>query len=119
MKISLNIGRGEGSRDPTKNGGIPERDIIACRDGDWEARARVVQAFTPLLLSLAKEKTQDPESVEQLVEAGRTGLLAAVRKYKPTGDADRFQLFALDLIEKSMAAAARPRGFFSRLFRKK
>ena len=118
MKISLNIRSGSYVHDPSKDGKASERDIAACRDGDWEARDRLLQIFHPLLISLAKQRSHDPAMVANLVEAGRAGLLAAVKKYRPTGDSDKFQIFALDFIEKNMDEFNRPKSFWARLFNK-
>ena len=117
MKISLKVG----AQDTFSSGKQEElrlldRDIVACSRGDWEAKNRLIKSFMPLFLSLAKKRTQETARINQYVEAGKNGLIAACKKYKASIGADRFQIFALDFIEKSMNDADRPRGFFARLF---
>jgi DNA-directed RNA polymerase specialized sigma subunit len=93
-----------------------DHDIQSCKNGDWEAKARIFKQFMPLLLSLAKKRTSDNATINRYVEAGKNGLLHAANKYKPSVGADRFQIFALDFIEAAMNKAEPGKGFFARLF---
>lgn len=118
MKIPLNVNRGQATAERRDAGLVSEQDLTACREGDWEARQRVLAAFAPLLTSLARQRSSDPQKVNACLEAGKTGLLTAIRKYKAKGQADKFQIFALDFIEKSMDKADRGRWSLFGLFRK-
>jgi DNA-directed RNA polymerase specialized sigma subunit len=117
MKISLKVSNQEnfnsGKQEELR---LLDRDITACSRGDWEAKNRLFKSFMPLFLSLAKKRTQEVAGINQYIEAGKNGLVAACKKYKSSIGADRFQIFALDFIEKAMNDADRPRGFFARLF---
>jgi hypothetical protein len=116
MKIPLNMGNTSGSSEKQEQARVLEHDIIACKGGDWEAKNRLTKAFTPLLLALAKKRSDDNGAINRYIEAGKNGLYAATRKYKPSIGADRFQIFALDFIEAQMNQADKPAGFFARLF---
>ena len=93
-------------------------DLAAARRSDWGARDRVVHHFTPLIRSLADKRTQDPREIQRLVEAGKAGLVTAIGRFDPAAGTERFQLFALDYIEKRMDRPAGAGGFFSRLLRR-
>ncbi len=92
-----------------------EAEIKACKLGDWEAKHRMNHAFTPLMTNLARKRAPDgpPEVINALLEAGKSGLIKACRKYSPEIGAAKFQLFALNYIEASMDAVGS--GFFARL----
>ena len=93
--------------------------ILNAKKGDWESRDRLANKFRPLLLSLAEKRSNDIDSIKKLMEAGKAGLVVAAKKYKPTMEADRFRIFALDYIETAMDKAEKGGGFFARLFGKK
>jgi len=100
--------------------GQPERkfteaEIRACKLGDWEAKHRMTLAFTPLMNTLARKRAPDgsPETINSLLEAGKTGLFKACRKYSPDVGIAKFQIFALNYIEQAMDAVHN--SFFSRL----
>ena len=97
---------------------ISEQDILAARKGDWTAKANLVRVFTPLLTALANKRVSEPARVNEIIEAGKEGLLKAAKRYKPSVGAAKFQVFALDYIEASMDRQARRGrgGFFARLF---
>jgi len=117
MRISLNLGKGDGAPGSgAAPGTISEADILAARDNDWGARNKLIRQFTPLISSLAQKRSDDVAEVNRCIEAGKQGLLTAIRKYKRNIGAARFRLFALDFIEKSMDGQGGTRGFFSRLF---
>ncbi len=92
-----------------------ESEIRACKMGDWEAKHRMVRAFTPLMTNLARKRAPDgaPEKLNLLLDAGKAGLIKACRKYSPEIGAAKFQLFALNYIEESMDAVGS--SFFARL----
>jgi DNA-directed RNA polymerase specialized sigma subunit len=81
-----------------------EAEILACKTGDWEAKHRMVRSFTPLLTSLARKRAPDgkPDQINNLMEAGKAGLIKACRKYTPEVGANKFQIFALNFIVESM-----------------
>lgn len=116
MRIPLNMGKEQVSGDKQDQLRALDRDILACKNGDWEAKARLFKQFMPLLLSLAKKRTSDNATVNRYVEAGKNGLVHAANKYKSSIGADHFQIFALDFIETAMNKAEPGKGFFARLF---
>ncbi len=113
MKIALNLRQDEASSPEADREKSIERDVESCRRNDWEAKTRLVQAFMPLLTSLAKKRTQDTASLNRYIEAGKEGLVNATRHFKPTASG-KFQVFALNYIEEQMDRLDRP-GFFARL----
>ena len=115
MKISLNIRQGETVADSVAEERAIERDVMACKKNDWEAKARLVQRFMPLMSSLAKQRASDIPTINRFIEAGKEGMVTAVRKYKPESDG-KFQIFVVSHMEAHMDHAAKP-GFFARLFR--
>lgn len=115
MKIPLNLGN-QGAHRPLDDGKIPESDIIACKNGDWEAKARLIHALMPMLMTLARQRSNDNAAINNYVDAGKQAIVRAARKYKPTGNSDKFQFLAIGLIEQSMDDIDKPAGFFARLF---
>jgi DNA-directed RNA polymerase sigma subunit (sigma70/sigma32) len=121
MKIALNMG-GD-ANDPKAAQKVLERDILAAKDGDWNAKGNLARVFMPLLTSLAEKRTKDPARLNRCVEAGKQGLFHAARKYKSSMGPDHFRVFALDFIEQSMDRAVKAEetgpgqgGLLSRLF---
>lgn len=117
MRISLNLGNGLTASQAASDR-ILERDILGAKKGDWEAKHNLVRAFLPLLTSLAEKRSQDTARKNRYIEAGKEGLFKAARRYKRSTGADKFRIFALDYIEKSMDCCDRPRGLWARLFGK-
>jgi len=119
MKIALNMGQ---DNDPKAAQRVLEHEILAAKDGDWNAKTNLARTFGPLLTSLAEKRASDTATVNKLIEAGKQGLYLAAKKYKPSVGADHFRIFALDFIESSMDQAAKAAasgskgGFFARLF---
>ncbi len=114
MKIPLNSNSEEGITTAAAKTKALQADLLAAKKGDWDAKSHVLRTFTPLLTSMAEKRSSDPQEIAALVEAGTAGIQTAIKKYKPSTGADRFQLFALPFIEKRMS---KPSGsFFSRLF---
>jgi DNA-directed RNA polymerase sigma subunit (sigma70/sigma32) len=93
-----------------------ERDVLACKRGDWEAKSRLFQTFMPLFTSIAKKRTQDTATINRYIEAGKDGLMNAVRHFKH-GSSAKFQIFALVYIETAMDRINRP-GLFAWLFKR-
>lgn len=99
----------------TPKGGVPEAQILAAGKGDWTAKEQLATAFMPLLKSLAEKYASEPSKIDKFIEAGKSGLFTAAKKYKPSIGVDRFQVFALDYIEKRMNKLTGG-GFLSGLF---
>ena len=116
MKIPLHMGQGEAQASKEAQARMIERDLTASKKGDWNAKNNLTRTFMPLITSLAEKRTQDKATLNKYIEAGKQGLLQAIRKYRTGVGADKFQLFALDFIESSMNHADKPAGFFARLF---
>ena len=115
MKIALNLNQKDSYvPDGEEHERAIESDQQACRRGDWEAKTRLIQAFMPLMTSLAKKRSQDTAVINRYIEGGKEGLLSAVRHFKPGANA-KFEIFALSYIEDAMDRVNRP-GFFARLF---
>lgn len=114
MKISLNLNQNDYATPEAAREKAIERDVEACKRNDWEAKTRLIQAFMPLLTSLAKKRTQETAAFNRYIEAGKEGLADAARHYN-SSSGTRFQLFALNYIEQAMNRVSRP-GFFARLF---
>lgn len=114
MKIALNMRQGEDFNPDGDREKTIERDIAAAKRGDWEAKTRLSRTFMPLFMSLARKRAQETAAINRHIEAGRDGLMNAVRHYKPNTDM-KFEVFALSYIEDEMDRAEKP-GFFARLF---
>lgn len=114
MKISLNLNQNDYITPEASRERAIERDVEACKKNDWEAKTRLIQAFMPLLTSLAKKRTQETATLNRYIEAGKLGLTNAAHHFNAAAGT-KFQLFALDYIEQAMNRVNRP-GFFARLF---
>ena len=116
MKIPLNMGDGGNTTAAQKTQALG-RLIKAAREGDWDAKSNLARQFTPLLTSLAEKRSSDIGEINNLIEAGKKGLYRAARKSKAYAPADRFQIFALDFIEREMdRVQGGGGGLLSRLF---
>lgn len=115
MKISLNLGQNDAYVSDSDRERVLERDVTACRKGDWEAKSRVIHTFMPLLTSLARKRATETADINHFIEAGKEGLLNAARHYK-NASSTKFQIFALGYIEASMNKAQHP-GLFARMAR--
>ena len=93
-----------------------ERDIKTSCRGDWEAKARLVRQFMPLLTSLASRRSTETPTINRLIEAGKNGMLKAARKFPPNGHV-KFEIFALQYIDDAMNRTNSYGGFWARLFR--
>ena len=118
MKIGLHLG--DDMQKPSKRGpkSVPEKIILATKNGDWTAKNQLTSAFSPLITSLAEKRATDSSETNTYIEAGNRGLIAAAKKYKSSIGADKFQVFALDFIDAHMNRLSSGGGFFSRLFGK-
>lgn len=123
MKIPLKLSQNGKQSTKAAQAKVLERDLLSAKKGDWTARNNLVRSFTPLLTTLAEKRSDNVAKINQYIEAGKNGLYTAIKKYKSSIGAERFQIFALDFIETSMnrvgkgdESAVRPGGFFSRLF---
>jgi DNA-directed RNA polymerase sigma subunit (sigma70/sigma32) len=114
VKISLNLRQNDTSTPEANREKAIERDVEGCKKNDWEAKTRLIQAFMPLLTSLAKKHTQETALLNRYIEAGKEGLTDAAKNFNPNGGT-KFQLFALNYIEQAMSRVNRL-GFFARLF---
>ena len=116
MKIQLNLGQNGSQSTAAAQAKVMERDVLAARGGDWNARNNLARAFSPLLQSLARKRATDPGAINQLMEAGKLGLYKAAKKYRSSVGADRFQVFALEFIEGAMDDHLKGGNWFTRLF---
>jgi DNA-directed RNA polymerase specialized sigma subunit len=114
MKISLNLRTDEGASFSADQEKAIERDVLACKRNDWEAKARLVQRFMPLLTSLARKRASDTPTVNRYIEAGKAGLITGARKFRPGVDG-KFPIFAVTYVEAEMDQASKP-GLLARLF---
>jgi DNA-directed RNA polymerase specialized sigma subunit len=117
MKIPLKMGQDGVAASKAAKAKVLERDILAARKGDWKAKNDLIHQFMPLISSLAEKRASDPATINRYIEAGKNGLMTALRKYKTSVGGDRFQIFALDFIERAMDNMAKGGGFFARLLR--
>jgi RNA polymerase sigma-B factor len=60
----------------------------AYRDGDLAARQRLIEAYLPLVRSLARRFANCGERVEDLVQVGSIGLIKAVDRFDPDRGVD-------------------------------
>ena len=116
MKIALNLGNHDFQSEKQEQSRVLEHDIVACKNGDWEAKARLFRIFMPLLTQMAKKRSNDNVLINKYIEAGKNGIIAATKKFKTTSGADRFQIFSVDFIEGQMNRVDNKGGFIARLF---
>ncbi len=91
------------------------RDLEAAKRGDWEAKHRVEATMMPIIQDLAKKRGSTNAEINTLIDAGKQGIAKAIKKFKISTGADRFQIFALRFIENKMDNP-NSGGFFSRIF---
>jgi len=115
MKIPLHSGNGGGQTTAAARSEALEKDIQAAQRGDWKARQRIESMMITLLTDLARKRASSNSEINVLIEAGKQGIAIAVKKYKTSMGADRFQIFALRFIEAKMDNPDSG-GFFARLF---
>ena len=96
---------------------VSEQEILAAKRGDWTAKNNIARVFTPLITSLAQKKSEDIAIINTYIEAGKEGLYLAAKKYKKTITPAKFQLFALNYIQKAMYKLENGKpSFFAKLF---
>jgi len=115
MSLSLNSGSHTGQTADAARAKTLEKDLQAAKRGDWKAKHRIESTFTQILTDLAKKRASSNAEINTLIEAGKQGISIAIKKYKSSTGADRFQIFALRFIENKMDNP-NSGGFFSKLF---
>jgi DNA-directed RNA polymerase specialized sigma subunit len=95
-----------------------QQTILAAKRGDWSANNDLVRRFTPLLKSLAEKRaSNNAADLNKFIEAGKKGLASAAKKYRKGMRPEKFQVFALDFIERHMDRASKGGGgLLSRMF---
>jgi DNA-directed RNA polymerase specialized sigma subunit len=117
MKIPLKLGQDEQPSGSAAEAKVLARDILAAKSGDWDAKNSLLRTFHPLIVALAQKRTSNQAELNTFIDAGKEGLVKAIRKYNERIGPDRFRIFALDFIEGSMdRAGKKDGGFFARLF---
>ncbi|MBT3192402.1 MAG: hypothetical protein HN341_07590 [Verrucomicrobia bacterium] len=115
MSIGANLRSEGGQTAATARTQALEKDLQAAKRGDWEARHRIESMLNPILTERAKKRASSNAEVNALIEAGKKGIATAIKKYKTSTGADRFQIFAVSFIEDKMDKPSSG-GFFSRIF---
>jgi len=116
MKIPLNMRVNGAGTTQAAHAEVLAKELYAARKGDWRAKNDLVRTFMPLISSVVQKRAADKEHTEKYVEAGKAGLYEAIKKYKSSVGPGRFQVFALDYIERSIDRVDNGGGFFARLF---
>jgi DNA-directed RNA polymerase specialized sigma subunit len=117
MKIPLKMSQENGTSGHAAEAKVIERDVLAAKGGDWNAKNNLVRTLTPLLRSRAEKHAATPADLNRFIEAGKEGLSKAIRKYNSKVGGSHFQVFALDFIDQAMdREAGGGGGFFARLF---
>ena len=115
MKIPLNTAPNGSQPSTAARMQALGRDLEAAKRGDWEAKHRVEATMMPILQDLAKKRASSNAEINALIEAGKQGIAKAIKKFKISTGADRFQIFALRFVEDKMDNPSSG-GFFSRIF---
>ena len=73
MRVAIPLRLGNDSRQSSREAAAKalERDILATRSGDWNAKNSLARTFRPLLTSLAEKRADDPKKVAGYIEAGK------------------------------------------------
>ena len=120
MKIPLNMGddakRSPQARDLRKLSGI----IKAIQEGQWDAGDKLVREMKSYLENLAHKRAHgDEDAYARYLTAAEEGLLKAAKKFDTSDSIDKFKVYALDYIDKSMdKAGGSSGGFLGKLFGK-
>lgn len=115
MKIPLHMDQKANAATNAAQAKIQERDLLAAQRGDWNTKNTLTKSFLPLMTTLASKRTSDANQITRYVEAGKAGLLKAIKRYKP-GTSSRFNIFVVEFIEKEMDKVETGGGLFARLF---
>lgn len=86
-------------------------------DGDLEARERLIEAYLPLVRSLARRFANRGEALEDLVQVGSIGLIKAVDRFEPGRGVD-LAAFAVPNILGELRRHLRDRGALIRIPRR-
>ena len=113
--MALNLNSSDGVSSADKRMQVLERDLKAAKRGDWNAKKRVYSSMRDILNNFAAKRSSSNEEINVLLEAGKQGIDQAIKKFKLSSGADRFQIFALTFIEKKMDNPSSG-GFFSKIF---
>ena len=82
-----------------------ERELaIRIRDGDHEARERMIRANLRLVVSIAKQYSNRGLALSDLIEEGNVGLLKAVERFDPAAEC-RFSTYGSWWIKQSIRRA--------------
>jgi RNA polymerase sigma-B factor len=86
-------------------------------DGDLDARERLIEAYLPLVRSLARRLANRGEGIEDLVQVGSIGLIKAVDRFEPGRGVD-LAVFAVPNILGEMRRHLRDRSAVIRVPRR-
>ena len=75
--------RGDRDRDQSGDGSDEGRWIVACRDGDHDACARIVRAYQDVALRTAFLMTSDASAAEDIAQNAFLNALRALRRFDP------------------------------------
>lgn len=119
MTIPLNMGSKSATGKAAQLKAL-EHDVLAAKDGDWEAKNRLFRTFTQVITKRAEKRASDTATINKFIEAGKNGLFRAAKKYKPAMGPEKFQIAAVDYIDKAMddCSSDSGGGFFAKLFKK-
>lgn len=82
-----------------------ERELIKkAKDGDREARQRLIESNLRLVISIAKKYASSPEQLMDLIQEGNIGLLKAVEKFDPAKGV-KFSTYAVWWIRQTVTRA--------------
>jgi hypothetical protein len=115
MKIAIDVSQGVDMSGSAAQDRALERDILAAKSGDWQAKQNLVKVFTPLINSLASKRGSDAAQVAAYVAAGKVGTMVAAGRYRSGQGSHNFRLAAAACIEAAMDKVSKP-SFFKRLF---
>jgi RNA polymerase sigma-B factor len=99
--------------------GREERALLAAgrRGGNQDARERLVRRYMPLVRAVARRHLQAGESLDDLVQVGTIGLIAAVDRFDPRRGRD-FLPFALPCVRGEIRRYLRDRASTIRIPRR-
>lgn len=117
MKIPLNIGQDNHVSGSAAQDKVLEREILGSKKGDWTAKQALTKAFLPLITSLAGRRSEDRAKISEYVEAGKTAVIKASKRYRESDGPHKFRISAADSIETAMDRVEKG-SFLSRLFGK-
>lgn len=116
MKIALNIGQ-DNTSGPSAKTTVSEAEILTAQGGDWVAKNQLAKKFLPLIMSLARKRSDKQADINAYVEAGQAGLFQAAKKYRKSVGPEKFPLFCLDYIQSAMDRLDNNGGgFWAKLF---